>query len=183
MWTWLWQWWPCCRLTNGDYQWVCVSSLSLCLSDNSGAPTFQPPGSKPTLIQADRQWGWQKVRGQCLPHTCWERCTTISPSPSGNCGHPRSSEPLHCRLPPPRQRRLLSKKAASVTSETHCILTVEKEHETPRYRHISHPNIAWNIATRSKNHDNYRVTLAITLPNVINERSVLLIEKPKEKSS
>lgn len=127
------------------------------------------------------------VRGQRLPHTCWERCTTISPSPSGNFGRPRSSEPPHSRLPPPeREREEMheggavhrgSKKAARFTSETQWIITAEWEPDTSRYKHISHPNIAWNVATRSTYCHNNRVRLAITLPNVINKHVVLLIEK------
>lgn len=40
-----------------------------------------------------------------LPRTCWERCTTISPAQSGNCGRPRSSEPPRPHLPPPERHR------------------------------------------------------------------------------
>lgn len=69
------------------------------------------------------------------------------------------------------------KNAARFTSETHWIITLEREPDISRYKHISHPNIAWNVATRSTNHHNNRVMLAITLPNAINKHNVLLIEK------
>lgn len=57
----------------------------------------------------------------------------------------------------------------------------ESSQQSRDAKHISHPDIAWDVATRfTKRHDN-RVTLAITLPNVINKHVVMLIEKKKKR--
>ena len=77
--------------------WVCTQALL-------HASSRQTLCNHPALVKEKEAIVSGRVRGQCLPHTCWERYTTISLSPNGSCGHPRSSEPPRChRLPPERE--------------------------------------------------------------------------------
>lgn len=91
------------------------------------------------------------VTGQYLPHTCWERCTTISPSLSGNYDRPRSSEPPRSRLPPPERdmrekcigegvhRGCCYPKRQRVLPQRHIELLQPSGSDVSRYKHISHP--------------------------------------------
>lgn len=82
------------------------------------------------------------LRGQYLPHTCWERCTTISPSRSGSCGRPRSSGPPRCRLPPPERER---KKKHSIQKRQRVVARPHLS-DTSYYR----PGVgAWCVGTQT----------------------------------
>lgn len=60
---------------------------------------------------------------------------------------------------------LLSRNAAHLASQRHWAVIVEPE--ISRYKHISHPSVAWNVATRSSNRNNNRVMLLVTHSKVI----------------
>lgn len=124
--------------------------------------------------------GSGRIKGQFLPHICSERCTTISPSPSGNYGHPRNSGPPRCRLPPPERKemhgegctqRLLSKSAAHSTSGTRWIIAVEWECLLYPDANIFQHNQKCDNKIHSHRHN------TITLPNGINRHVLLCIEK------
>lgn len=164
----------------------------VCLHDEGGVLPWQPPGSAPAPIESKSRRGQRgSQRSVLTPHllramyhhlSLTERKlrpptqlrTSSFPSPSTWEGEIEEMHGgVHRGCCYPQRWRVF-------TSETLWIITSEWESDISRYKHISHPNIAWNVATRSTNHHNNRVTLAITLPNVINKHVVLLIEKKKK---